>query len=295
MGRQRAILLVATLALVGAAAFRVIHHSAGGWKTIDVQTANARMSVPASWRLLSRTGGTQDWGNSSIDVEAGPLNGNAPAMISLLVPNAEAAERQDARTDHGTFTRKALDLPAGPAQLYTDTYRQSGQKLLSWDYYIVRGYRTYAFKYTVLAGSAAFAEPTVRRSARSIRFVGSADTVPPTGFYPGSHRCGGTLYCTDHLTFALARSETDSMVSDWMGTHHNTGYDWNPPVPCHRISASAVRCKETVLLVKPYKPYVRLTVQVALKSIYPSGGVPSGGPPYIPSDNVVAVHYFTRH
>jgi hypothetical protein len=81
------------------------------------------------------------------------------------------------------------------------------------------------------------------------------------------------------------------MVSNWMGKHHNTGYGYNPPVPCRRFSASTISCDETVLLAKPY---VRLTVQVALKSIYPTGGVPSGGPPYIPSDTVVAVHYFAR-
>lgn len=277
--------------MVGVVVFRIVHPGSGGWKTINIQAAHSQMSVPSSWRLLSSSDGTQDWGDASIDIDAGPLNGNAAGWIALFVPNAEVAERQAARTNHGTFTRKVLDLPAGRAELYTDTYVQGRQKLVSWDYYIGRGHATYVFKYTVLAESAVLAEPIVVRSVRSIRFVGKPVSVSATGFYPGSHRCGGVTYCTTHLTLALARSETDDMVGNWMGSHHNTGYDYNPPLPCRRFSTSRIRCEETVLLDKPY---VRITVQVVMKSIYPRGGVPSGGPPYIPSDTIVGVHRFTR-
>lgn len=296
VGRRRIVLLLATIALAGVVAFRVVHHGSGGWKTINVQTARARLSIPVSLHLLSTSDGAEDWGDSSIDVDAGPLDGSGSGLIALLVPDAEAAERLAARLDHGTFTRKLVSLPAGEAHMYTDTYVQHGQRLVSWDYYLARGHTTYVFKYTVLAESVMIAEPTVVTSVRSIRFVGRPGGVPSTGFYPGSHRCGGVAHCTDHLALAVARNETDDMVSNWMGTHHNTGYDYNSPLPCRRLSQSTIRCEETVLLAKGQRsfPYVRLTVQVVLKSIYPSGGVPSGGPPYIPSDTVVAVHHFTR-
>ena len=165
MNVQRVLLAVATVALVTVAVVRYSHTNRG-WKTIDLFSGRASVSVPAAWEHLRADANEEDWGSEDglYDLYTNWNRGKASrAVIDRLY-------KLEYHGDRASIASRSVHLAGGDALVYTVTFSQGGRELRDWDYYFDRAGRTYYLGYSCPRAAASKFQPVVLRSAKSVRF-----------------------------------------------------------------------------------------------------------------------------